>query len=160
MSVPVLQERSPLDADAMTATGSGRPASASLMPRPAASSSRRGAVWAPARHIVARLTIWRIDAPQAGIFALGTASHAYHDLDLTGFIDGTENPTLAEAPDAVLVPDGMPGAGGTVLLLQKWAHDSTAWESLPVESQEQVIGRTKLDSVELDEGPEDSHVAR
>src|SRR5947207_3983429 len=89
-----------------------------------------------------------------------TSSWPYrHDLDLTGFIDGTENPTLAEAPDVVLVPDGMPGAGGTVLLLQKWAHDSTAWESLPVESQQQVMGRTKLDSVELADKPDDSHVA-
>jgi putative iron-dependent peroxidase len=90
-----------------------------------------------------------------------TSSWPYrHDLDLTGFIDGTENPTLSEAPEAVLVPRGTPGAGGTVLLLQKWAHDATAWEALPVDSQEQVIGRTKLDSVELDDRPDDSHVAR
>ena len=89
-----------------------------------------------------------------------TSSWPYrHDLDLTGFIDGTENPTLYEAPELVLVPDGKPGAGGTVLLLQKWVHDSTAWEALPVAAQEQVIGRTKLDSVELEDKPDDSHVA-
>jgi porphyrinogen peroxidase len=89
-----------------------------------------------------------------------TSSWPYqHDRDLTGFIDGTENPTLVEAPEVVLVPDGSPGAGGTVLLLQKWAHDATAWESLPVTGQEAVIGRRKLDSVELDDKPDDSHVA-
>jgi porphyrinogen peroxidase len=89
-----------------------------------------------------------------------TSSWPYHhDLDLTGFVDGTENPTLIEAPEIVLVPDGKPGAGGTVLLLQKWAHDASAWESLPVERQEQVIGRRKSDSVELDDKPADSHVA-
>src|SRR5262245_27434262 len=89
-----------------------------------------------------------------------TSSWPYrHDLDLTGFIDGTENPTLIEAPEFVLVPDGEPGSGGTVLLLQKWAHDATVWESLPVETQEQVIGRRKADSVELDDKPADSHVA-
>jgi putative iron-dependent peroxidase len=89
-----------------------------------------------------------------------TSSWPYrHDLDLTGFIDGTENPTLIDAPELVLIPDGVPGAGGTVLLLQKWTHDSAAWESLPVESQELVIGRRKLDSVELEDKPEDSHVA-
>jgi putative iron-dependent peroxidase len=82
-----------------------------------------------------------------------------HDLDLTGFIDGTENPTLIEAPGLVLVPDGEPGAGGTILLLQKWAHDAEAWEALPVATQEQVIGRTKADSVELEDQPPDSHVA-
>ncbi len=89
-----------------------------------------------------------------------TSSWPYrHDLDLTGFIDGTENPTLVEAPDLVLVPDGEPGAGGTVLLLQKWAHDIEAWESLPVETQEAVIGRTKADSIELEDRPADSHAA-
>jgi putative iron-dependent peroxidase len=89
-----------------------------------------------------------------------TSSWPYrHDLDLTGFIDGTENPTLIDAAELVLVPDGKPGMGGTILLLQKWAHDAAAWESLSVETQEQVIGRRKLDSVELDEKAEDSHVA-
>jgi len=89
-----------------------------------------------------------------------TSSWPYHhDLDLTGFIDGTENPTLLDAPDVVLIPDGSPGAGGTILLLQKWIHDSQAWESLSVEKQELVIGRRKSDSVELDAKPDDSHVA-
>lgn len=89
-----------------------------------------------------------------------TSSWPYrHDLDLTGFIDGTENPTLIDAPELILVPDGQPGAGGTILLLQKWEHDATAWESLPVEQQELVIGRRKSDSVELEDKPPDSHVA-
>jgi putative iron-dependent peroxidase len=92
--------------------------------------------------------------------AAETSSWPYrHDLDLTGFIDGTENPTLVDAPELVLIPDGNPGAGGTVLLLQKWAHEAGAWEALPVESQELVIGRRKLDSVELEDKPPDSHVA-
>jgi porphyrinogen peroxidase len=89
-----------------------------------------------------------------------TSSWPYrHDLDLTGFIDGTENPTLIEASDYVLIADGAPGAGGTILLLQKWAHDAAAWESLSVSEQEGVMGRTKADSVELDDKPADSHVA-
>jgi putative iron-dependent peroxidase len=89
-----------------------------------------------------------------------TSSWPYrHDLDLTGFIDGTENPTLIDAPGLVLIPDGSPGAGGTILLLQKWVHDSALWEALPIPEQEQVIGRRKADSVELDDKPADSHVA-
>jgi porphyrinogen peroxidase len=92
--------------------------------------------------------------------ALETSSWPYqHDRDLTGFIDGNENPTLVEAPGVVLVPDGSPGAGGTVLLLQKWPHDVAAWEALPVPEQEKVIGRTKADSVELEDKPATSHVA-
>ena len=95
-----------------------------------------------------------------GSVAEETSSWPYrHDLDLTGFIDGTENPTLSRRPELVLIPEGEPGAGGTVLLLQKWEHDAAAWESLAVEHQERVIGRTKRDSVELDDKPADSHVA-
>jgi porphyrinogen peroxidase len=90
-----------------------------------------------------------------------TSSWPYrHDRDLTGFIDGTENPSLIDAPDIALIPEGSPGAGGTVLLLQKWSHDAVGWESLPVVRQEQVIGRAKLDSVELEDRPTESHVGR
>ncbi|MGN6430337.1 MAG: Dyp-type peroxidase [Gaiellaceae bacterium] len=89
-----------------------------------------------------------------------TSSWPYrHDLDLTGFIDGTENPTLIEAPEFVIVPEGAPGGGGTILLLQKWVHDSAEWEALADADQELVIGRRKSDSVELDDKPADSHVA-
>jgi putative iron-dependent peroxidase len=89
-----------------------------------------------------------------------TSSWPYqHDRDLTGFIDGSENPTLVEAPGYVVIPEGSPGAGGTVLLLQKWVHDAAAWEGLPVSEQERVIGRTKPDSMELDPKDPTSHVA-
>jgi putative iron-dependent peroxidase len=90
-----------------------------------------------------------------------TSSWPYrHDRDLTGFIDGSENPDLIDAPGIALVPHGSPGAGGSVLLLQKWGHDVTAWESLTVHEQELVIGREKGDSTELTDKPADSHVAR
>jgi porphyrinogen peroxidase len=88
-----------------------------------------------------------------------TSSWPYrHDRDLTGFIDGTENPTLIDAPEVALISDGEPGEAGTILLLQKWVHDAAAWESLPVARQEQVMGRTKLDSIELEDRGSDSHV--
>jgi putative iron-dependent peroxidase len=76
------------------------------------------------------------------------------------YIDGSENPTLIEVPEIAVIPDGNPGAGGTILLLQKWRHDAAAWESLAAAEQEQVIGRTNDESVELDDRPLDSHVAR
>jgi len=84
------------------------------------------------------------------------------DRDLTGFIDGTENPSLTVAPEVALVPDGVPGAGGSVVLIQQWVHDAKAWEALPVPEQEKVIGRTKDDSTELADEirGSQSHVAR
>lgn len=84
----------------------------------------------------------------------------YHrDLDLTGFIDGTENPTLIEAAAAATVEPGAPGEGGSVLLLQQWEHDAAAWIALPIAEQEQVIGRRKVDSEEIDPQAGTSHVA-
>jgi putative iron-dependent peroxidase len=84
----------------------------------------------------------------------------HHDLDLTGFVDGTENPTLVEATSVAIVPDGARGAGSSVLLLQQWEHDAIGWERLPVAAQEEIIGRRKSDSAELDPRPPTSHVAR
>jgi putative iron-dependent peroxidase len=85
----------------------------------------------------------------------------YHrDLDLTGFIDGTENPTLVEASSLAIIPEGTRGAGGSVLLLQQWEHDARRWEALSTAQQERAIGRRKSDSVELDPKPPTSHVAR
>jgi porphyrinogen peroxidase len=89
-----------------------------------------------------------------------TSSWSYqHDRDLTGFIDGTENPSLIDAADVAVVGEGKPGAGGSVLLLQKWEHDADKWESLSVADQELAMGRRKSDSVELEDKPDDSHVA-
>ncbi len=85
----------------------------------------------------------------------------YHgDLDLTGFIGGTENPTLVEATSVALIPPGSPGEGASVLLLQQWEHDAIAWEELAVSAQEAIIGRRKADSVELDPRALTSHVGR
>jgi putative iron-dependent peroxidase len=90
-----------------------------------------------------------------------TSSWPYHhDRDLTGFVDGSENPTLLDAPVAALFPEGVPGAAGSVLLLQKWKHKTPAWEALPVNQQELIMGRTKPGSIELENKPADSHVAR
>ena len=88
-----------------------------------------------------------------------TSSWPYNGRDLTGFIDGSENPDLLEAPEITLVAEGTPGESGSILLLQKWVHDTSVWESLGVARQELVIGRKKPDSVELENKPADSHVA-
>ena len=118
------------------------------------SGSAYDVVFDVARGAIAEL------APLASV-AEETSSWPYrHDRDLTGFIDGTENPTLIEAPEIALIPEGEPGGGGTILLLQKWVHDAPAWESLSEAAQEQVMGRTKPDSIELDPRPDDSHVAK
>jgi putative iron-dependent peroxidase len=97
------------------------------------------------------------------VLATETTGWSYrHSRDLTGFEDGTENPPLAEAADIACVPAGSPGAGSSVVLIQRWTHDAVAWNQLPDAEQEKVIGRTKPDSIEFgpDVMPLDSHVSR
>ena len=57
----------------------------------------------------------------------------HHDRDLTGFEDGSENPSIVEATSVALVPPGLAGEGSSILLLQQWAHDAISWEALPVD---------------------------
>ena len=82
--------------------------------------------------------------------------------DLTGFIDGTANSQMLDAPSAALVPDGQPGAGGSHVLTMRWIHDLAAFEALPVSEQERVFGRTKPASIELEGAamPPTAHIAR
>lgn len=84
----------------------------------------------------------------------------FDERDLLGFVDGTENPSAAEAAPHVLIGDEDPRfAGGSYVLVQKYLHDLEAWNALKVEDQEAAIGRTKLDNVELKEKAANSHVA-
>ncbi|GAA0536114.1 Dyp-type peroxidase [Paractinoplanes ferrugineus] len=84
----------------------------------------------------------------------------FDERDLLGFVDGTENPTGAEASRHVLVGAEDPDfAGGSYVLVQKYLHDLTAWNALTVEQQEAVIGRTKLDNIEIADKAANSHVA-
>lgn len=84
------------------------------------------------------------------------------ERDLLGFVDGTENPTDTEAEESVRIGDEDPAfAGGSYVINQKYVHDMRAWEALTTERQEEVIGRTKLTDIEMDDDvqPADSHVA-
>jgi putative iron-dependent peroxidase len=72
--------------------------------------------------------------------------------DLLGFVDGTANPTGLDLPDATLVGDeDAEFAGGSYVVVQKYLHPLPAWQALPTERQEAIIGRTKADGVELDD---------
>ncbi|WP_028477604.1 Dyp-type peroxidase [Nocardia sp. CNY236] len=86
----------------------------------------------------------------------------FEQRDLLGFVDGTENPEGRAATAAALIGDEDPNfAGGSYVIVQKYTHRLADWRALPVEEQQQVIGRTKLADVELsdDDKPANSHVA-
>lgn len=82
--------------------------------------------------------------------------------DLTGFIDGTENPEGDRERTETALIDSGEFAGGSFLFTQRYRHDLASWSRLGVREQEKVIGRTKPDSVELpdDEKPETAHISR
>ena len=90
-----------------------------------------------------------------------TVGFRYFDArDLLGFVDGTANPTGAELPEAALIGDEDPEfAGGSYVVVQKYLHDMAGWARLSAEQQETIMGRTKLDNIELDDddAPRKSH---
>jgi putative iron-dependent peroxidase len=82
--------------------------------------------------------------------------------DLLGFVDGTENPGGAVALDATMIgEEDAAFAGGSYVIVQKYLHDMAGWNALPTETQERIIGRTKLSDIELDDAvkPASAHNA-
>ena len=87
------------------------------------------------------------------------------ERDLTGFIDGTENPEGdAERSEVTLLNDPTNEllSGSSFVFVQRFEHQLSNWEKLSVKEQENVIGRTKKDSVELDDDikPPTAHISR
>jgi putative iron-dependent peroxidase len=86
----------------------------------------------------------------------------FDDRDVLGFVDGTENPKGDAALAAVLVSEEDPAfAGGSYVIVQKYLHDLAKWNALPTETQERIIGRTKLANIELNDSikPTSAHNA-
>jgi porphyrinogen peroxidase len=86
----------------------------------------------------------------------------FDNRDLLGFVDGTENPEGPLAVSATEIGDEDPDfAGGCYVHVQKYVHDMGSWEALSVTEQELVIGRTKLEDIEMDDDakPATAHIA-
>jgi putative iron-dependent peroxidase len=86
----------------------------------------------------------------------------FDDRDLIGFVDGTENPVDQAARDATIIgEEDAEFAGGSYVIVQKYLHDLNSWNTLPIEQQERIIGRTKLSDIELDDAvkPTSAHNA-
>src|SRR4029077_8357568 len=71
-------------------------------------------------------------------------------------------PVDQAALDAALIGDEDSAfAGGSYVIVQKYLHDLAAWNAVPVETQEKIVGRTKLSDIELDDAvkPTSAHSA-
>jgi putative iron-dependent peroxidase len=84
--------------------------------------------------------------------------------DLSGFIDGTENPKgiKARAEVALIGKEDPTFAGGSYVFTQRYVHDLKKWSTVPTREQEKVIGRRKKNSKELSgrAKPATAHISR
>lgn len=104
-----------------------------------------------------------LDHALAPAFALTHAIEAFrhgrgpngHGLDLTGYEDGTENPEGEAAVAAAFAADG-----ASFVAVQQWLHDFDAFEALPSDAQDAMMGRRRSDNEELDDAPASAHVKR
>ena len=81
--------------------------------------------------------------------------------DLTGYEDGTENPTDGDAVAAAIVQGRGAGLdGSSFVAVQQWVHDLDHFESMPQGEQDHIMGRRLSDNEELDDAPESAHVKR
>jgi putative iron-dependent peroxidase len=86
-----------------------------------------------------------------------TIGFRYFDLrDLLGFVDGTANPVGQAVPAATVIASEMDqnAVGGSYIVTQKYLHDLAGWRKLSTETQEKIIGRTKIDNIELSDPPQ------
>lgn len=82
-------------------------------------------------------------------------------LDLSGYEDGTENPTEDAAVKAAIVSPSMGDlAGSSFVAVQNWLHDFDVLDDLPIAETDDIIGRRKLDNEEFEEAPVSAHVKR
>jgi len=81
--------------------------------------------------------------------------------DLTGYVDGTENPQAEEAVAAAIVQGQGRGLdGASFVAVQQWRHDLELFEAMNPQEQDDSVGRRKSDNEELDDAPPSAHVKR
>jgi len=80
--------------------------------------------------------------------------------DLTGYVDGTENPKLDAAEKAALVASGAGLQGGSFAAVQRWVHDLRQFGSFSKARRDATIGRELESNEELADAPSSAHVKR
>lgn len=78
-------------------------------------------------------------------------------------VDGTGNPKTDDLSNQVaIISEGETCEGSSIVLSLRWEHNLPKFENVPEKEQEYIIGRTKVEDIEL-EGeaiPYNSHVSR
>lgn len=79
--------------------------------------------------------------------------------DLSGYVDGTENPVDDDAVRTAIVADG-PLVGSSFVAVQRWRHDFARCEAMAQGERDHAVGRRQSDNEELEDAPESAHVKR
>jgi len=81
--------------------------------------------------------------------------------DLSGYVDGTENPQGEDAFNAAIVQGCGEGLdGSSFVTVQQWVHDFKHFQAMPVSEQDNTIGRRISDNEEIEDAPLSAHVKR
>jgi putative iron-dependent peroxidase len=106
----------------------------------------------------------KVQAAVDGALALDQVIEAFRHgsgRDLSGYEDGTENPTGDAAMQAAFVAGQGKGLdGASFVAVQQWLHDFGRFDAMSPREQDQTIGRRRSDNVELDDAPASAHVKR
>lgn len=79
--------------------------------------------------------------------------------DLSGYIDGTENPIDDDAVSVAFhVGPGL--RGSSVVVVQRWLHDLETFDGMSREQQDHTFGRNRDTNEELADAPSSAHVKR
>ena len=81
--------------------------------------------------------------------------------DLSGYEDGTENPTGDKAIAAAIVSGRGPGLdGSSFVAVQTWQHDLVGFQAMTQDERDNIIGRRLSDNEEIEDAPDSAHVKR
>jgi putative iron-dependent peroxidase len=144
-----------------------------LKPMPSLSC---GAITIPVSHGALWVRV-RGDDPGEAMFRAQTVIQAVSDAfelvdsmpgftyrkerDLSGYIDGTENPQDDDAIAAAIVDSDETGINGSSFVaVQRWVHNLAHLKGMPQSHQDHIIGRRLSDNEELDDAPISAHVKR
>lgn len=133
-----------------------------LAPFPALERAERLAPSTPAdllfhirsdRHDVNFQLAWTLRERLDAVAELAEEVHGFRYMDsrdMTGFVDGTENPEGDNRARVALVKetDDAEYAAGSYIHLQRYVHKMPLWNRQSLKTQEDTVGRTKQDNIE------------
>jgi putative iron-dependent peroxidase len=129
-------------------------------------ASTQQALWAFVRGASRTETFDRADRVRAlleGPFELAGSldTFTYRDgRDLTGYVDGTANPSDTDSPGVALVADGAGLAGSSFVAVQRWVHDLRQFRSHGQRERDLMVGRRQDNNEEIADAPAWAHVKR